>query len=428
MPRWIVLSIRARLLVMLVTLTVLGMAVIDIAALFVLNAYAQQRVDNTLIEVQETLPAIAGRPVNVVGLTLEQQLPEGFFVVVVGADRRAITQTRPFSLSGEAVTAPGIPDPVPPGWAAEPTTVSSSDTSFRVRTFDLGERAAITLPGVRDPVPFRYVIVAGSMTPGRQAVTDLLVIELFATGFAVIAVCAFGVVAFNRSAHAQKKTEERLREFIAAASHELRTPLTTIRGWAELHRVSGRPELATVALSRIEQEADRMNALVDQLLQLASLDREDKAPRRDRVDLRGLAAESVADAAVLEPERAITLDAPREVFVHGDENALRQVIRNLLSNAMKHTPPGTEVSVTVRQGMLMVTDNGPGMPPDVAKRVFDRFYRAEGRTSQGGTGLGLSIVREIVQKHGGKVTVASTPDEGSTFTVFLPTVSGSSGS
>jgi two-component system OmpR family sensor kinase len=420
-------SARGRLLVGLIALIVLGMAVIDAAALFVLNGYATDRVDRALVEIERGLPTAAGHVVTIDGVALIQQMPAGFMVVFVGADGRVLERSHPVSLTGEPVTGPPVPDPVPAGWAVEPVTLSSSDTRFRVRTFDLGDHADITLPGRTTPTRFRYAVVGGSLEPGTEAVDQLLVFELIATGAAVLGVVAFGGIVINRVLREQRNADKHLKEFVAAASHELRTPLTTIRGWAELQRVSGKPELAGLALSRIEQEADRMSHLVDQLLQLASVaERPTEPVRRDPVDLRGIAAETLADATVLDPGRPVELDAPDEVTVAGDETELRQVVRNLVGNALKHTPPGTPIKVTVRgggQAVLTVADQGAGMSPEVAARVFDRFYRAGGRTSAGGTGLGLSIVRALVKAHGGDVSVRSDPGHGSTFTVSLPSPS-----
>ncbi len=416
---------KSKLLVGLVALTVLAMVLIDLAALFVLNVYATDRVDSALEEIKHSLNNVSGRVVTVDGATVFQQVPEGFLVAFVDENGRIVRQSTPYSLTGEPITAPRFPQPVPGNWARDAITLSSSDTQFRVRTFDIGARAEIQVPDSATPVRFRYAIVAGSLAPGEGAVHQLLLFELIATGAAVIAVSLFGLIVFNRSTREQRESEARLREFIAAASHELRTPLTTIRGWAELHRVSGKPELTGLALTRIEQEADRMSQLVDQMLQLTSLEQGPKF-RRDPVDLRAIAAELIADASVVQPDRQITLDAPEEATVPGDANALRQVIGNLITNAVKHTPAGTPVTVSIRGGTIAVTDHGPGMSPEVMARIFDRFYRAEGRTFEGGTGLGLSIVRSIVQAHGGEVTVSSEPDAGSTFTVSLPTVRSSS--
>ncbi|MCE7005943.1 HAMP domain-containing histidine kinase [Kibdelosporangium philippinense] len=424
MPRKGIRAVRGRLLFGLISLTLLAMAIIDVAALFVVDLYALNRVERTLTEVQRSLPIIGNRPINVEGVTLEQQLPEGFFASVVTEDRRVLTTAKANLLSGETITAPQIPDPLPAGWADRPVTVSSSDTQFRVQTFDLGTNAAINLPGTSVPVRFRYVIVGGSLGPGEDAVHQLLVFELIATGAAVVAVTVFGIHVLNRSLREQRNMETRLLEFLAAASHELRSPLTTIRGWAELQRVSGEPELAEKALSRIEKEATRMNSLVDQLLELSRLDLNRKFAR-EPVDIRRIAAELVADTSALMPDREITLDAPAETIIQGDETLLRHVLGNLMSNALRHTPDGTPITVSVHGNRLSVADKGPGMAPETAARVFERFYRAESRS--GGSGLGLAIARGIVQAHGGDISVTTKLGEGSTFTVELPTVSSSSG-
>ncbi|SMC88266.1 sensor histidine kinase [Kibdelosporangium aridum] len=427
MPRKGIRAVRGRMLFGLISLTLLAMAIIDVAALFVVDLYALNRVERTLTEVQRSLPIIGNRTINVDGLTLEQQLPEGFVAAVVAQDGHVLTTAKPYLLSGETITAPPIPDPVPVGWAAQPITLSSSDTRFRVQTFDLGANAAIILPGTTTPVRFRYVVVGGSLGPGEDAVQQLLVFELIATGAAVLAVTVFGAHVLNRALREQRDMETRLLNFVAAASHELRTPLTTIRGWAELQRVSGEPELAAKALSRIEKEANRMNLLVDQLLELSRLDL-NRTIRREPVDVRRIAAEIVADCSALLTNRAITLDAPAEMIVNGDETLLRHVLANLISNAVRHTPDGTPITISVHGNRVSVADEGPGMPPETAARVFERFYRAENRASDvGGSGLGLAIARGIVQAHGGEITVTTQLGKGSTFTVELPTVSSSSG-
>ncbi|ONI85802.1 hypothetical protein ALI144C_11820 [Actinosynnema sp. ALI-1.44] len=425
-PRRGIRAVRGKLLLGLISLTLLGMAIIDIAALFVVDLYALNRVERTLGEVQRALPVLGSRRINVDGLTLEQQLPEGFFAAILAEDGRVLVATKPYLLSGDPITAPPIPDPVPPHWALRPTTVSSSDTRWRVQAFDIGPNAMIQLHGRPDPVRFRSVVVAGSLGPGEDAVAQLLVFELIATGAAVVAVTLFGVHVLNRSLKEQRDLERGLLQFLAAASHELRTPLTTIRGWAELHRVSGKPELAAKALSRIEQEANRMNSLVDQLLEISRLDL-NRELEREEVDLRGIAAEVVADTSVIAPNRTISLDAPAEVIVEGDERLLRHVVLNLVGNALQHTPQDTPITVSVHGDRLSVSDEGPGMSPEVASRIFERFYRAEKRQSDGGAGLGLAIVQRIVQAHGGEVHVSTAPGTGTTFTVVLGGVSSSSG-
>jgi len=226
---------------------------------------------------------------------------------------------------------------------------------------------------------------------------------------------------------ARQASEDRLRRFVADASHELRTPLTSIRGYAELFRrgAASGPEDVADAMRRIEEEATRMGVLVDDLLLLARLD-QGRPLERQPVDLARLAADAVADARAVEPDRPIVFEQPEPVVVQGDEARLRQVAANLLANARQHTPPGTPVRVEVgvdgSSAVLEVADEGPGLPPDQAQRIFERFYRADpSRTrAHGGTGLGLSIVAAIVEAHGGRARVDTAPGAGARFWIELP--------
>jgi two-component system OmpR family sensor kinase len=274
------------------------------------------------------------------------------------------------------------------------------------------------------------------------------------------------------SEQAAHQSEERMRRFIADASHELRTPLTTIRGFAAHFRQRGgangfllpaaagsgssrtdaagrtsagysagdegmSPEDLNHLMGRVEAEATRMGLLVEDLLTLARLDQQrpiTKAP----VDLLTLAADSVQDARIVSPGRPIDLVvAPGTAFiVDGDEPRLRQVIGNLVNNALTHTPAGTPVRVKIGRGtlpagpgaepvpavVLDVADDGPGMSADQAQRVFERFYRADAARNRasGGTGLGLAIVAGLVAAHGGTVSVQTAPGEGADFQVKLP--------
>ena len=231
---------------------------------------------------------------------------------------------------------------------------------------------------------------------------------------------------------AREKSEDRMRQFVADASHELRTPLATVRGYAELYRQGAiaTPDALDAAMGRIESEASRMSRLVEDLLTLARLDETPEltvAP----TDLTVLAGDAVADAQVREPGRRITLhglDGPiTPVHALGDESAIRQVLVNLLGNAVRHTPDGTPVDLAVgyRDGMsvLEVRDHGAGIPRAQAEKVFQRFYRADparGRTDDGGNGLGLAIVSALVSHQSGRVGVAETPGGGATFVVQLP--------
>ena len=227
---------------------------------------------------------------------------------------------------------------------------------------------------------------------------------------------------------ARESSEQRLRRFVSDASHELRTPLTSIRGFAELHRQGAVTELDEVArlLRRIEDEANRMSALVDDLLTLARLD-EERAVQASLVDLAILAADAVHDARAIQPARRIALrlaDGP--VVVWADESRLRQVLANLVGNAVQHTPIEAAVEVRVRSSersaIVEVSDQGPGLAPEEAERVFERFYRADASRTRasGGSGLGLSIVDSLVSAHGGAVELDTSPGHGSTFRVVLP--------
>ena len=233
----------------------------------------------------------------------------------------------------------------------------------------------------------------------------------------------------------RQASEERLRRFVADASHELRTPLTSIRGYAELFRrgADANPADLATAMRRIEAEAARMGALVDELLLLARLD-QGRALERGPVDLAELAGDAVADARAVEPGRPVTLERDGPVLVQGDADRLRQVFANLVANVRQHTPPGTPMRVRAfrddhgRTGVLEVADGGPGLTAEQRERVFERFWRA-GRSRpraaadghrHGGAGLGLSIVAAVAAAHGGRATVASAPGQGATFRVELP--------
>jgi len=293
----------------------------------------------------------------------------------------------------------------------------------------------------------------------------------------------------ERSEAAARRSEERMRQFVADASHELRTPLTAMRGYAEYYRQRGgvpdvpgpaatpgpkaspgpEAELGEAApaatpaaadgtpaaaadgtpaaesngagqlsradldriMQRVEQESARMGVLVEDMLLLARLDQQRPIEHRP-VDLLTLAADAVQDARIIAPGRHIELSvgSAAAFLVLGDEVRLRQVIGNLMSNALTHTPDGTPVTVRILAGprepvpsvVLEVADEGPGLTPDQAERVFERFYRADqARTrTAGGTGLGLAIVAALVAAHGGTVTLQTSPGEGATFRVTLP--------
>ena len=291
----------------------------------------------------------------------------------------------------------------------------------------------------------------------------------------------------ERSEASARRSEERMRQFVADASHELRTPLTAIRGYAEYYRQRGGldngappagepahessrqpahngaaadtapagspgggddpglpgglangghltgPDMNRI-MERVEQESSRMGGLVEDMLMLARIDEQRPIERRP-VNLLTLAADAVQDARIVAPSRSIdlTVGTGTAFLVLGDEGRLRQVISNLMSNALTHTPEGSPISVRIHAGqqagnppvpsvVLEVMDHGPGLTPEQASRVFERFYRADqarGRKT-GGSGLGLAIVNALVAAHDGTVSVETGPGRGATFRITLP--------
>jgi signal transduction histidine kinase len=230
-----------------------------------------------------------------------------------------------------------------------------------------------------------------------------------------------------------RTSEHRMRRFITDASHELRTPLTSIRGFAELYRMGAVPEESDVdrVMSRIENESTRMGLLVDDLLLLARLDQQ-RPLERELVDLETIAADAVHDAQAVSPGRDVQLHLSTDepVLVLGDDARLRQVVGNLVTNALTHTPQSASVTVGLsiddtkpeRFAVLEVADSGPGLSPKDAQRVFERFYRVEeSRTrANGGSGLGLSIVAALTAAHGGTADVETKLGIGSRFRIRLP--------
>ncbi|WP_197493188.1 HAMP domain-containing sensor histidine kinase [Kocuria sp. ICS0012] len=236
---------------------------------------------------------------------------------------------------------------------------------------------------------------------------------------------------------ARTRSEIKLRRFVADASHELRTPLVSIRGYSELYRHGAlqTPEDVGKAMERIESESKRMTQLVEDLLTLARLDERRVATTRP-VDLLHLAYDAASDAHATAPDRTVRVvglhdSQPEAAWVHGDESKLRQVVANLITNALRYTPAGSPLELAVGlesavdggfTSVLQVRDHGPGIDREDAERVFERFYRADSsRTREtGGTGLGLSIVAAIIAQHDGAVKLEETDGGGATFTVRIP--------
>ena len=232
----------------------------------------------------------------------------------------------------------------------------------------------------------------------------------------------------------RQESEERLRRFLSDASHELRTPLTSIRGYAELFRrgATTSPEDTAKAMQRIEEEASRMGILVEQLLALARLD-EMPQTVREPVDLAPLVRDAADDTRAVAQDRTIGVTIVPQVrgsrsahMVNGDGHELRQVLANLMTNALKHTPAGSPIELSLRSkggvARIEVRDHGPGLPEDASDAVFERFWRSEGGRERGkaGAGLGLSIVAEIVEANAGRVSAGNAKDGGAAFVIELP--------
>jgi len=229
---------------------------------------------------------------------------------------------------------------------------------------------------------------------------------------------------------AREESQERLRQFVADASHELRTPVTTIRGYAELYRIGGLADDGELdeAMRRTEQEAVRMSRLVDDMLTIAKLGA-GRPLDMHPVELTRLLDDAAADARATDRSRPIVVEHDSSLVVTGDEDRLRQVIANVVGNALVHTPPGTRIELRARRdgadAVVEIADDGPGMPQEVAARITERFYRADpGRSRhRGGSGLGLSIADAAVAAHGGTIDVESDLGRGTVVRVRIPLAS-----
>ena len=340
-----------------------------------------------------------------------------YFIGLVAADG-SVTRVGP-GLREDDLSAPEVPSPTLAGHLSAPDdlrpfTVPSSTGAGKWRV------VALERPGDEGTFVFGARLDDLDATLGR-----MLAVEAVAT---VLILAALGALAASVlwAFRERAANEARLRQFVADASHELRTPLTSIRGYAELWRAGGLRAGGDVddAMRRMEQEARRMGVLVDDMLLLARLD-QGRPLETMPVALDRLVEDAVRDARAVEPDRPIGLVAD-PVIVAGDDHRLRQIIGNLLTNARLHTPPGTPVHVSVRAAgervRLEVADEGPGLEPAVADRVFERFFRGDPARSRarGGSGLGLSIVAAVAEAHGGRVTVDTAPGGGARFVVELP--------
>ena len=470
------MSLRLRLLLALVGLVTVGLLVADGATYLSLQSFLLNRVDQQLVAAQlPVLNSLEGPGFPGGGGIPEGEaatLPPGTYGCVLASDGQILRQTT-FSYGGRSYAVPSLPAGFPQTVARhggrETITVNAAGSSLEFRV--LGRSLTSTVTGTT------YTLVAAiPLTEEAQTQQHLVLIEVSVTlavlvglgllawwivrrelrplddmaatageiaagdltrrvdradartevgrlGLALNAMLSQIEEAFAR----QHNSENALRRFLAQASHELRTPLASVRGYAELFRRGARerPEDLDLAMRRIEQEAARMGVLVEDLLLLARLD-EGRALDRRPVDLTQLAADAAADARIVAPGRDVSVEQTGPVLVAGDESRLRQVLGNLVTNALRHGGPDAHVrlrtSTAGDQAVLEVSDDGPGMSPEVAARAFEPFFRPEESRARGeGTaGLGLSIVVAIAEAHGGDVELDTAPGQGATFRVHLP--------
>ena len=410
---------------------------------------------------REPAPHVApGQPIS---------LPPGTYGERRAPDGKRVGKPVFFGYGESNLGSPKIPETVPistPGSPAKLITVGSeggSGGSYRVLAMDTHDQPGLTIVAIPlgdvDATLHRLLrdeaLVAGGVllalavlawwivgvglrplnrmgdTAGHIAAGDLsrrVSPETTRTEVGRLGIALNQMLGQIESAFAnQQASEERLRRFLADASHELRTPLASIRGYAELFRMGAASDPADVtkAMNRIESEAARMGILVQDLLTLARLD-ESPDLEREPVDVVALLGDARADTLAQSPGREITLEGDGPLVVLGDGDRLRQVINNLIQNALVHTEDGVAIDLraTAEDGaaVLEVRDHGAGLPADATELVFERLWRKEAGRGRGraGAGLGLAIVAEIVDAHGGEVSAHNAPGGGASFVIRLP--------
>ncbi len=238
------------------------------------------------------------------------------------------------------------------------------------------------------------------------------------------------VLVILRDLTRQQQVERMRADFVANASHELRTPLASIIGFIETLKGAAHDDANARErfLDLMQTQADRMRRLVDDLLSLSRIEMNAHRRPTEKVEL-GATARQAADllaGMAQEAGVAVSIEAPEPVTITGDRDELLQVVANLIENAIKYGTTGKTVEVKVRreanEGLIAVTDHGPGIAQEHIPRLTERFYRVSVKDSRarGGTGLGLAIVKHILNRHRGKLKIESTAGKGSTFTVRLP--------
>jgi signal transduction histidine kinase len=458
------LSLRARLLAGLITVTAVFLVVMGTVSAFVISGHLQAQFDDSLLAaVSETPAQLKASPAYAVagvgprgtvvpygnGSAYTSQLATGLSATPLAGIRQHVAAHTVFPVPGTTLAAAG-----------RRVRLASGITSFIVIAEPRGRVAA----GVRSLViaelitgcALLAVLAAGGrwligrgLAPLHQMATTARRIttrgDLTArmpdpgdhaeVGYLADAINTM-LDRIQQAFSARLNSEQKVRQFAADASHELRTPLTTIRGYAELYGQGALgPDQLPNAMRRIDEESQRMSRLVAELLELARLDRTSSLSLAE-TDLAVLVRDAAADASAVEPGRPIQFEAPDRLVVVADEPRIRQVLANLLANVREHTPPGTRVMLRLSpagSGALMeVIDDGPGMRPEDAARAFDRFHRGtrdkdpgqdarqDAERTESGSGLGLSIVQAIAAAHNGHADLVSAPGRGTRVRVWLP--------
>ncbi|MGE0599065.1 MAG: sensor histidine kinase [Dehalococcoidia bacterium] len=408
-----------------------------------------------------------GGPLRGVPEDLTASLPPGTYAEVRFADGEPRATTFGF---GENYPIPALPEDLNVESGTKLITVNAIDSSqnFRVSVSTADDRGATLLVAVPmteyDKTMDRLRLIGGGVTLGVLILMGGLAFLLVKLGLKPLdhfAMTAGNIAAGDMTqrmpvenphteigrlgtamnemlddleeAFARRdRSEEQLRRFLADASHELRTPLTSIRGYAELfgRGASGRPQDLETVMRRISQQSERMSDIVEDLLLLARFDGS-RPLELEPVDLGDIAADVVEDARQRQPDRTISFEQDHEVVVTGDSHRLYQVVSNLVTNALTHTPHEAPITVQVKSedstALLEVRDGGPGIRDEDRPHVFEPFYRAAaGRDRKdGGSGLGLAIVKAIVEAHDGSVDVNGVEPHGAAFSVRIPATAAS---
>jgi two-component system, OmpR family, sensor kinase len=460
-------SLRGRLLIGVISLVVVGLLIADVATYFSLQSFLLNRVDDQLTNGRTAAVGVLGGPGP--GRGPQDQFPIGTVVELVGRDGTLLQAPLRYDFAASTSTAlPVLPKPFPAATEKSPAQVTLAGTG------GVPEYRAAIWP--EDSFQGNYVVLAIPMGDVVSTLSRLLELEALISAGVVVATAILALLIIRISLRplekmgtvaneiaagdlsrrvepATGKTEigrlglalngmlnqienafaersasnRRLRRFVADASHELRTPLTSIRGYSEMLRrgAAESPTDAELARRRIEEEAIRMTGLVDDMLVLARVD-QGRPLDQEPVDLQAIATDAAADARAVAPQRDINLTLSGRAVVNGDDTRLRQVLGNLVRNALVHTPAQTPIDISLSTedsvARLSVADHGPGLAADDVDRIFEPFYRADPSRSRdsGGAGLGLSIVSAVVTAHGGHVKVHETEGGGATFEVELP--------